>query len=61
MDYSEIENYEKMYAFSMHAQLRGKLNDKCSKCGMDFTEPVQRKRNKINGQVLGRNFKFTLL
>lgn len=31
---------EKMYACSMHPEVQGKMNDKCSKCGMKLTEPV---------------------
>lgn len=34
------ENHEQLYACSMHPEVQGKLNDKCSKCGMDLTEPV---------------------
>ena len=43
MDHSKMENHEKMYACSMHPEVQGKLNDKCSKCGMDLTEPVLKK------------------
>ena len=43
MDHSKMENNEKMYACSMHPEVQGKLNDKCSKCGMDLTEPVMEK------------------
>lgn len=28
------------YACPMHPEVQGKLNDKCSKCGMKLTEPV---------------------
>jgi uncharacterized protein YcfL len=35
-----MENHEKMYACPMHPEVQGKLNDKCSKCGMNLTEPV---------------------
>ena len=31
---------EKMYACPMHPEVQGKMNDKCSKCGMKLTEPV---------------------
>ncbi len=31
---------EKMYSCPMHQEVQGKLNDKCSKCGMKLTEPV---------------------
>lgn len=37
------ENHEQLYACSMHPEVQGKLNDKCSKCGMDLTEPVPEK------------------
>lgn len=29
-----------IYACPMHSEVQGKLNDKCSKCGMLLTEPV---------------------
>jgi len=32
-----------MYACSMHPEVQGKLNDKCTKCGMNLTEPVTEK------------------
>ena len=43
MDQSNMENQEKMFTCSMHPEVQGKLNDKCSKCGMDLTEPVLEK------------------
>lgn len=30
----------KIYACPMHPEVQGKLNSKCSKCGMPLTEPV---------------------
>lgn len=41
-DHSKMD-HSKMYACSMHPEVQGKLNDKCSKCGMDLTEPVPEK------------------
>ncbi|UPT70998.1 MAG: hypothetical protein M0D53_00855 [Flavobacterium sp. JAD_PAG50586_2] len=41
-DHSKID-HPKMYACSMHPEVQGKLNDKCSKCGMDLTELVPEK------------------
>jgi hypothetical protein len=38
-----MENQEKMYACPMHPEVQGKLNSKCSKCGMPLTEPVPEK------------------
>jgi hypothetical protein len=38
-----MENHEKMYACSMHPEVQGKMNYKCSKCGMKLTEPVPEK------------------
>ena len=38
-----MENHEKMYACPMHPEVQGKMNDKCSKCGMELTEPVPEK------------------
>lgn len=35
-----MENHEEMYACSMHPEVKGKKNEKCSKCGMKLTEPV---------------------
>ena len=37
---------EKMYACPMHSEVQGKLNDKCSKCGMKLTEPVAENATK---------------
>ena len=34
---------DKMYACPMHPEVQGKMNDKCSKCGMKLTEPVPEK------------------
>ncbi|MBC7845280.1 MAG: hypothetical protein H7Y10_02165 [Flavobacterium sp.] len=31
----------KLYACPMHPEVQGKLNDKCSKCGMKLTEEVK--------------------
>lgn len=31
---------EQLYACSMHPEVIGKKGEKCSKCGMDLTEPV---------------------
>jgi nitrous oxide reductase accessory protein NosL len=31
----------KVYACPMHPEVQGKLNDKCSKCGMKLTEEVK--------------------
>ena len=42
MEDSKMDNI-KMYACSMHPEVQGKLNDKCSKCGMDLTELVPKK------------------
>ncbi|MBA4277330.1 MAG: hypothetical protein C0430_11270 [Flavobacterium sp.] len=38
-----MNNQTKMYACPMHPEVQGKLNDKCSKCGMKLTEPVPEK------------------
>jgi|GWRWMinimDraft_12_1066020.scaffolds.fasta_scaffold07766_2 hypothetical protein len=32
-----------MYACSMDPEITGKKDEKCSKCGMDLTEPVAKK------------------
>lgn len=31
---------EQLYACSMHPEVQGKKDEKCSKCGMALTEPV---------------------
>ena len=40
------EVVEKLYSCSMHPEVKGKLNDKCSKCGMKLTEPVAENATK---------------
>lgn len=42
MDHSKM-GHSKMYSCPMHPEVQGKMNDKCSKCGMDLTEPVSEK------------------
>lgn len=42
MDNSQMM-VNKVYACPMHPEVQGKLNDKCSKCGMKLTEPVPEK------------------
>ena len=32
---------DKVYACPMHPEVKGKLNEKCSKCGMKLTEEVK--------------------
>ena len=44
--YSKKMMGEKMYACPMHPEVQGKLNDKCSKCGMKLTEPVAENASK---------------
>lgn len=44
-DHSQMD-HSTMYACSMHPEVQGKLNDKCSKCGMDLTEPVPEKKEE---------------
>lgn len=41
-----METSEKMYACPMHPEVQGKLNDKCSKCGMKLTDPVPEKEEE---------------
>ena len=43
---STMKNHEKMYACPMHPEVQGKLNDKCSKCGMKLTELVPEKKEE---------------
>nr|WP_315176067.1 heavy metal-binding domain-containing protein [uncultured Flavobacterium sp.] len=42
-----MNNQTKMYACPMHSEVQGKLNDKCSKCGMKLTVPVPKKNEEI--------------
>ena len=37
----KTQTSSKMYACSMHPEVIGKKAEKCSKCGMDLTEPVE--------------------
>ncbi|TRX42890.1 heavy metal-binding domain-containing protein [Flavobacterium restrictum] len=37
---------ESRFACPMHPEVQGKLNDKCSKCGMKLTEPVAESTSK---------------
>jgi len=39
-----MDHDAKLYACPMHPEVQGKLNDKCSKCGMKLTEPVPEKK-----------------
>lgn len=32
---------EQLFACPMHPEVKGKKGEKCSKCGMDLTEPVK--------------------
>ena len=41
-----MDNQTKMYACPMHPEVQGKMNDKCSKCGMKLTEAVPEKAEK---------------
>jgi hypothetical protein len=41
-----MDDNTKLYACPMHPEVQGKLNDKCSKCGMKLTEPVPEKQSK---------------
>ena len=41
-----IEPTSQLYACSMHPEITGKKGDKCSKCGMELTEPVKTTREK---------------
>jgi nitrous oxide reductase accessory protein NosL len=36
---------EQLYACSMHPEVIGKKDEKCSKCGMKLTEPVKNSEN----------------
>jgi hypothetical protein len=41
-----MDDQAKMFACPMHSEVQGKLNDKCSKCGMKLTEPVPEKEEE---------------
>ncbi|MGO4904559.1 heavy metal-binding domain-containing protein [Flavobacterium sp. W20_MBD1_R3] len=36
----KTESVSQLYSCSMHPEITGKMGDKCSKCGMELTEPV---------------------
>ncbi len=44
---TEVSANEQMYACSMHPEETGKKGDKCSKCGMELTEPVKNEPSKV--------------
>ncbi|WP_310556315.1 heavy metal-binding domain-containing protein [Flavobacterium sp.] len=48
---------ENKYACIMHPEIQGKLNDKCSQCGMFLTVSVPEKPEKLdsNGKKLNHN------
>ncbi len=35
-----MENTNKIYACPMHPEVQGKQNEKCPKCGMKLTNPI---------------------
>lgn len=35
------DSHAKLYSCPMHPEVKGKLNDKCPKCGMKLTEEVK--------------------
>ena len=39
-DSQKTESTSQLYACSMHPEITGKKGEKCSKCGMELTEPV---------------------
>lgn len=41
-----MNDQTKIYACPMHPEVQGKLNDKCSKCGMKLTVPVPENTEK---------------
>ncbi len=45
----QTTNEEALYACSMHPEVIGKKGDKCSKCGMDLTEPVKAMEHEHDG------------
>jgi nitrous oxide reductase accessory protein NosL len=36
----KTESVSQLYSCSMHHEITGKMGDKCSKCRMELTEPV---------------------
>lgn len=47
----KTEANSQLYACSMHPEVTGKKGDKCSKCGMELTEPVAQKESKTTDTV----------
>jgi len=37
-----MDHNSKIYSCPMHPEVHGKLNDKCSKCGMELTVEVKK-------------------
>lgn len=44
---TKTEAGTQLYACSMHPEVTGKKGDKCSKCGMELTEPVKATTEKV--------------
>ena len=45
---TKTETSSEVYACSMHPEVTGKKGDKCSKCGMELTEPVSSNTEKAS-------------
>lgn len=45
------ETSSQLYACSMHPEVTGKKGDKCSKCGMELTEPVSTAESKTTDTI----------
>ncbi|MFV5699789.1 DUF3347 domain-containing protein [Flavobacterium sp. ZT3R17] len=43
------ESTSQLYACSMHPEITGKKGEKCSKCGMELTEPVNKASETTSG------------
>ena len=43
----KTETASQLYACSMHPEVTGKKGDKCSKCGMELTEPAKATTEKV--------------
>ncbi|MBS1535073.1 MAG: DUF3347 domain-containing protein [Bacteroidetes bacterium] len=47
----KTESTSQLYACSMHPEVTGKKGDKCSKCGMELTEPVATTESKTTDTI----------
>jgi hypothetical protein len=57
----KTESVSQLYACSMHPEITGKKGDKCSKCGMELTEPVSQNAKNIPTKVVETKTETTVV